>query len=221
MGHIGNSFSPGGVCQFIDLIFSFPLILLFSILPHSFVARAVRWFKRVRWLYEILMQSAHAYPFPAKGCWMWKVLLCKTAQFAVPFLLNGFEAYSLTIKEEPGLRAFGNKPLRRINGRTIEEVTETWRKLHNDEFHNLHPLPNFIMVIKSSRVRWEGHVARIWEVVNTSTKFSWDVKGIDCLEDRDVGGRMLNSRIKLDFRETGYGDVKWIHLIQWRLLWTW
>jgi hypothetical protein len=56
---------------------------------------------------------------------MWKVLVCKTAQFAVPFLSNGFEACSIALKEEPGLRVFGNKTLGRIIERTIEEVTET------------------------------------------------------------------------------------------------
>jgi hypothetical protein len=56
---------------------------------------------------------------------MWKVLSCKTAQFDVPFLWNGFEAYSLTLKEEPGLREFGNEALGRIIGGTEGEAAET------------------------------------------------------------------------------------------------
>jgi hypothetical protein len=78
------------------------------------------------------------------------LIMCGNA-IRLAFPLNGFEAYSFTLKEEPGLRVSGNRALRRIFGAVREEVTETRRKLHNDEFHNLLPSPNFIMVIKSRR----------------------------------------------------------------------
>jgi hypothetical protein len=54
---------------------------------------------------------------------------------------------------------FENRVLRRIFGPMRDEVTGDWRKLHNDELHNLYSSPNIIRMIKSSRVRWAGHVA--------------------------------------------------------------
>jgi hypothetical protein len=51
--------------------------------------------------------------------------------------------------------------LRRIFGPKRDEVTGGWRKLHNEELHNLYSSPCIIRMIKSSKVRWAGHVARI------------------------------------------------------------
>jgi hypothetical protein len=50
--------------------------------------------------------------------------------------------------------------LRRIYG-PKSEVDGSWRKLHNDELHNLYSLPNIVKVIKARRLRWVGHVARM------------------------------------------------------------
>jgi hypothetical protein len=44
-----------------------------------------------------------------------------------------------------------------------DEVTEEWRKLHNEELNNLYSLPNIVRVVKSRRMRWAGHVARLGE----------------------------------------------------------
>jgi hypothetical protein len=60
------------------------------------------------------------------------------------------------------LRAFENRELRRIFGPKREE-DGSWRKLHNDELHGLYSLPNIVWVIKSRRMRWAGHVARMGE----------------------------------------------------------
>jgi hypothetical protein len=51
--------------------------------------------------------------------------------------------------------------LRRIFGPKRDEVTEGWRKLHNEELHNLYSSPSIIRMIKSRRMRWAGHVARM------------------------------------------------------------
>jgi hypothetical protein len=56
---------------------------------------------------------------------------------------------------------FENRVLRRIFGPRRDEVTGDWRKLQNDELHNLYSLPIIIRMIKSRRMRWEGHVAGI------------------------------------------------------------
>jgi hypothetical protein len=50
--------------------------------------------------------------------------------------------------------------LRKIFGPKREE-DGSWRKLHNDDLHSLYSLPNIVRVIKSRRLRWEGHVARM------------------------------------------------------------
>jgi hypothetical protein len=56
---------------------------------------------------------------------------------------------------------FENRVLRRIFGPKRDEVTGVWRKLHNEELHNLYSSPSIIRMIKSRRMRWAGHVARM------------------------------------------------------------
>jgi hypothetical protein len=57
------------------------------------------------------------------------------------------------------VRVFENRVLRRIFGPKRDEVTGGWRKLHNEELHNLYSSPSIIKMIKSRRMRWAGHVA--------------------------------------------------------------
>jgi hypothetical protein len=61
---------------------------------------------------------------------------------------------------------FENRVLRRIFGPKGDEVTRGWRKLHNEELHNLYSSPNIIRMIKSRRMRWIGHVVRMGEKRN-------------------------------------------------------
>jgi hypothetical protein len=58
---------------------------------------------------------------------------------------------------------FENRVLRRIFGPKRAEVTGEWRKLHNEELHKLYLSPNIIRQIKSMRMMWAGHVARMGE----------------------------------------------------------
>jgi hypothetical protein len=69
----------------------------------------------------------------------------------------------LTLREERRLRVFENRLLRRIFGPERDVVTGKWRRLHNAELYALQFLPNIIRAIKSRRVRWAGHVARLGE----------------------------------------------------------
>jgi hypothetical protein len=62
--------------------------------------------------------------------------------------------------EEHRLRALENKVLRRIFGPKRDKIIGGWRKLHNEELHNLCSLPNIIRMIKSRRMRRAGHAAR-------------------------------------------------------------
>jgi len=65
--------------------------------------------------------------------------------------------------EERRLRVFENRVLRRVSGPKRDEVTGEWRKLHNEELSDLYSLPNIVRVIKSRKMRWAGHVARMGE----------------------------------------------------------
>jgi hypothetical protein len=74
-------------------------------------------------------------------------------------VLYGCETWSLTLSEELRVRVFENRVLRMIFGSRTDEVVGDWRKLHNEELHNLYSSPSIIRMIKSRRMRWAGHVA--------------------------------------------------------------
>jgi len=67
------------------------------------------------------------------------------------------------LREERRLRVFKNRVLRRIFEPKRDEVTEEWRKLHNEELNHLHSSPNIVQVITSRGMKWAGHVVRMGE----------------------------------------------------------
>jgi hypothetical protein len=106
--------------------------------------------------------------------------------------------------------------LRRILGPTRDEVTGEWRKLHNEALHNLYLSPDIIRQIKSRRMRWAGHVARMGE----------ERKLYKVLVGKPEGKRPLvrprrrwDDGIRMDLREIGLGCVDWIRLSQDRDRW--
>jgi hypothetical protein len=66
------------------------------------------------------------------------------------------ETWPVTLREEHRLRLSENSVLRRVSGSKREEVTGGYRRLHNEELHDLYASPDIVRAIKSRRVRWEG-----------------------------------------------------------------
>jgi hypothetical protein len=77
--------------------------------------------------------------------------------------MYGCDIWSLTLREEHRLRVFENRALRRIFGPKRDEVTGERRKLQNEELRDLYSSTSIIRIIKSRRMRWAGHVARMGE----------------------------------------------------------
>jgi hypothetical protein len=133
-----------------------------------------------------------------------KVKIYKT--IILPVVLYGCETWYVTLREEHRLRVFENRVLRRIFGLKRDEVTEEWRKLHNEELHNLYLLPDIIRQVKSRRMRWAGHVARMGE-----ERKVYKVLVGKPEEKRPLGRprRRWEDDIRMDLREIGLGGV-WI-----------
>jgi hypothetical protein len=111
------------------------------------------------------------------------------------------QAWSLALREEHRLRVFEKRVLRRIFGPKRDEVMGDWRKLHNDELHNLYSSPNIIRMIKSRRMRWAEHVARMGEMRN-----AYEILGGKSEGKRPLGRprHMWVDNIKMDLREIGW-----------------
>jgi hypothetical protein len=106
--------------------------------------------------------------------------------------------------------------LRRIFRPKRDGVTGGWRKLHNEELHNSYSSPSIIRIIKSRRMRWAGHVARMGEMWNVYRLLVGKPEGKRPL------GRSRHSwidNIKMDFSEIGLSVVDWIGLAQDRYSW--
>jgi hypothetical protein len=71
--------------------------------------------------------------------------------------------------QEQRLRVFENRVLRRIFGPKRQEVAGGWRRLHNEELHNLQLSPKIIRLVKSRRIRWTEHIARMGKVRNANS----------------------------------------------------
>jgi hypothetical protein len=131
-----------------------------------------------------------------------KVKVCKT--IIPPVVLYGWETWSLTLREEHRLRVSENRMLRRIFGPKRDEVTGEWRRLHSGELYNLYLSPDIIRQIKSRRMRWAGHVARVGEGRNMYRLLVWKSEG-----KRPFGRprHRWEGGIRMDLREVGGGVV--------------
>jgi hypothetical protein len=119
------------------------------------------------------------------------------------------------LREEHRLRVFENRVLRRIFG-PKREVDGSWRKLHNDEPHNLYSSPNIVSVIKSRRMRWAGHVAGmregrgVYRILFGSPESKRPLGRSRC---------KWEDNIKMDLGEIGIDGANWIRLAQDRVQW--
>jgi hypothetical protein len=113
---------------------------------------------------------------------------------------------------------FENRVLRRIFGPKRDEETGGWRKLHNVELRDLYSSPSIIRIIKSERMRWAGHVARMGEKRNAYRLLVGKPGGKRPLGRRRRRRRWVDN-IKIDLFEIGWGGVDWIGLSQDRYKW--
>ena len=105
-------------------------------------------------------------------------------------VLYGCETWSLKLREERRLKVFENRVLRRIFGPKRDEVTGEWRKLHYEELPDLYS-PDIFRVIKSRRMRWAGHVARMGREEVYTGFCCGNLRGRGHLEDPGVDGRII------------------------------
>ena len=120
------------------------------------------------------------------------------------------------MREERRLRVFENRVLRKVFGPKRDEVTGEWRKLHNEELNVLYSLPSIVQVVKSRRMRWAGHVARMGE----DRGVHWVLVGKP-EEKRPLGRprRRWEDNIKMDLQEVGGDSGDWMELAQDRDRW--
>jgi len=106
--------------------------------------------------------------------------------------------------------------LRIVFGPKRDEVTEEWRKLHNEELRDLYSLPNIVRVVKSRRVRWAGHVARMGQGRGVHSVMVGKPEG-----KRPLGRlrRRWEDNIKMDIQEVGGCCGDWMELAQDRDRW--
>jgi len=126
------------------------------------------------------------------------------------------KTWSLALRGERKLRVFENMVLRRIFGPRREEVRGEWRRLHNGELNDFYNSTNNVRVIKSRRMRWAGHVARMGEERGVYRVL------VGKLEGRRPLGRPRRrwvDNIRMELQEVGCGYMDWIGLDQDRDRW--
>jgi hypothetical protein len=113
--------------------------------------------------------------------------------------------------EERRLRVFENRLQWRMFGLKRDEVTGEWRKFYNEELNGLHCSPTILGVIKSRRMSWAGHVARMGEGIGVYRFLVGRPEG-----RRPLGRprRRWEDNIKVDVQEVGCGSMDWIELAQ-------
>jgi hypothetical protein len=128
----------------------------------------------------------------------------------LPVVLYGCETLSLTLSENILSRSV-NRVLTSVFGPKRDEVTGGWRELHNEELHNLYSSPSIIRIIKSRRMKWAEHAARIGEKRNGYRVL------VGKLEEKNK--RRWVDNVKMDLRVIGWNGMDWTDLAQDRGRW--
>ena len=127
--------------------------------------------------------------------------------------MYGCETWSLTLREDGRLKVFENRVLRRTSGDERVEVTGEWRKLPNKELNDQYFSPSIVLVMKSRRMRWVGHTARMGERRDVYRVLVGKPEGKNPL---GRPRRRWEDNIKIDLQEMGCG-VAWSGLIWLRI----
>ena len=126
-------------------------------------------------------------------------------------------AYKYVIlREKRRLGVFETWVLRRIFGTKRDKVRGEWRKLHNEQINDLYCSPNIVRVIKSRRMRWVVHVARMGEGRRIYRVLVGKPEGKRPLERPR---HRWEDNIRMDLQEVGCGGMDWIDLTQDRDRW--
>jgi len=132
-----------------------------------------------------------AYRMYLRFIWSSKTKIKIYRTIVVPVVLYGCETWLLTLREKRRLRVLENRVLRRIFGPKRDKETGEWRKLDNEGLNDLYCSPNIVRVIRSRKMRWAGHVARIGRG-EVYTGFWWgNLRKREHLEDPVVDGRII------------------------------
>jgi hypothetical protein len=124
-----------------------------------------------------------------------------------------YETWSFTLREVHRLRDCEKRVFVFVRKRKEDG---SWRKLHNDEFHNLYSSPNIVSVITSRRLRWAGHVASVEEGRGV---YRILVGRLECKRPLGRPRHRCEDYIKMDLKERGIDGSNWIQVAQDRVQW--
>jgi hypothetical protein len=125
----------------------------------------------------------------------------------LPVVLYGCKTWSLTLREEDGLRVFENRVLRIFGLKGDEGIR--YKVLRNEELPNSYTLPN--RTVKSKKMRWAEHVAHMEAKRNAHRVLMRKPEGMEPL---GVLKHKWDCNIKIYIREIEWGDMDWTHLAQ-------
>jgi hypothetical protein len=137
-----------------------------------------------------------------------KIKINKT--IILPVVLYGCETWSLMLREERRLRVFETRILRRIF-RPKRDDNGEWRRLHNDKLHSLYRSSNIVNLIKSRRLRWASHIARMEEGRRTFKILTGTTAG-----KRPLGRprRRWEDNIRMNLKGIGINTRNWVDSAQ-------
>jgi len=164
----------------------------------------------------MIIMITDCFIFSLRLCVLLSFVLTRIEFISIHVVLYGCETWSLILREERKLRVFENKVLRRLFRPRRDEVTGECGRLHNEELNDLYSSSNNVRVIKSRRMRWAGHVARMGEERGVYRVLVRKPEGKRSMRRPR---RRLVDNIRMDLQEMGCGYMDWIGLAQDRDRW--